>query len=84
MWLHKISDSCDPCKPQMNADERGCSRTLTGCTGRERLSAFICGSYRKPQKPLEPDILQKYCMYRFSPVCHSVCHNFVINSMSEK
>ncbi len=29
---------------------------LTGCTGCERLSAFICGSYRKPQKPLEPGI----------------------------
>ncbi len=39
--MHEISYSCDPCKPRMNADGRRCSRTLTGRTGRGRLSAFI-------------------------------------------
>ncbi len=48
--MKAMGHETDSCKPQMNADERRCSRTHL------RLSAFICGSYRKPQKPSESGI----------------------------
>ena len=56
LWLHKISDICDFCKPRMNADAPALWPPAQAVSICLRSSAFICGSYRKPQKPLESGI----------------------------